>query len=65
MTSEELTSQTQGPQSVQVMQDENGIMVLGEDSAVDAWLKKTGLGAASQLGEYSRSAKRAPAVFKH
>lgn len=43
MTSEDIVPDSDGRESVQIIQDEQGIMVLGDDSAVDAWLKGAGL----------------------
>lgn len=43
MTSEDMVPVPDNKQSVQVIQDDQQIMVLGDDSAVDAWLKSEGL----------------------
>ncbi|WEV74764.1 hypothetical protein OZX74_04430 [Bifidobacterium sp. ESL0798] len=43
MTSEDMVPVPDNQQSIQVIQDDQEIMVLGDDSAVDAWLKSEGL----------------------
>lgn len=43
MTSEDIVTNPDDKKTIQIVKDDQGIMILGEDAAVDEWLKQAGL----------------------